>query len=179
LGNQYSLYQQANYDLFIFDYRGYGKSTGKIESEKQLLDDIEKAWHSVIDEYKNKKIVIYGRSLGTSLATHLAKKFDPDLLVLVSPFTSMLEMAQSQYPFLPKLDWLVRYPLRSDQWIQQVNCKTLFLHGSNDTLIPTEHSYRLQALINAPNQLFIINNAGHNDIHRFDEYHQKIIEALP
>ncbi len=172
-------YQQINYDLFIFDYRGYGKSTGKIKSEKELLNDVEIAWRSIADDYIDKKVVIYGRSLGTALATSLAAKINPDLLVLVSPFTSIIDMTQIQYPILPQWDWLIRYPLRSDQWIKDVHCDILFIHGNQDKFIPVKHSQRLQSLATAPTKLLLLEQANHNNIHQFDEYYQAIRLALP
>jgi uncharacterized protein len=62
----------VNYDLFIIDYRGYGKSTGRIESEVQLHADVRAAWEAIAPRYRGKPIVIYGRSLGTGLAASLA-----------------------------------------------------------------------------------------------------------
>src|SRR6267378_4894014 len=59
------LYRSANFDLFMIDYRGYGKSSGRIESEEQLHADVRKAWDIVAPLYAGKRIVIYGRSLGT------------------------------------------------------------------------------------------------------------------
>ena len=65
-------YRRINYDLFMFDYRGYGKSSGHIESEAQLHADVRAAWDAIAPRYRDKPIVVYGRSLGTGLATKLA-----------------------------------------------------------------------------------------------------------
>ena len=65
-------YRRVNYDMFIFDYRGYGKSTGRIRSEKQLHDDVRAAWNTIAPRYRDKPTVIYGRSLGAALAAKLA-----------------------------------------------------------------------------------------------------------
>lgn len=170
-------YQKVNYDMFMFDYRGYGKSTGTVESEEQLHADVRLAWDTVVSEYAGKPVVLYGRSLGAALAVRLATEVDPDLLVLVSPFESMLAMASAQYPIVPTA--LVRYPLRSDELIANVKAPILFVHGDRDTLIPISHSRQLIELATSPTRLLIIENADHNDIHRYPSYLDGLAEALP
>ena len=113
-------YRRVNYDLFILDYRGYGKSTGAIESEAQLHADVRAAWSAIAPRYRGKPIVIYGRSLGTGLAAKLAADVDAQLLVLVSPYSSLAAAAKEEYPFAP--EWLLKYPLRTDQVIGNVKC---------------------------------------------------------
>jgi len=170
-------YQRVNYDLFIFDYRGYGKSTGYIESEKQLHDDVRAAWEKVAPRYPEKPIVIYGRSLGAALAAKLATDVKSDLLILVSPFSSMVAMARQQYPFLP--EWLVRYPLRTDEVIAGIQVPTVFVHGDQDRFIPLSHSHELRKLATSTAKLLIIKGAGHNNIHDFKSYLDGLTLALP
>jgi len=161
-------YRRVNYDLFIFDYRGYGKSTGRIESERQLHDDVRAAWDAIAPRYAGKPIVIYGRSLGTALAAHLARDVHPALLVLVSPYTSLTAVGRRLYPWAP--EWLVRYPLRTDADIDAITNPILLLHGRDDTLIPAEESIKLRALARGRADLVLIDGAGHADIHRFPGY---------
>src|SRR4029077_9786119 len=111
-------YQRVNYDLFIFDYRGYGKSTGRIESEAQLHADVRAAWDVIAPRYQGMPIVLFGRSLGTGLATRLRAEGDPSLLVLVTPFTSLAASAKRHYPYAP--EFLVKYPLPNDTVIGKV-----------------------------------------------------------
>lgn len=174
-GVQY--WREVNYDLFMLDYRGYGKSTGSVESQAQLHDDVRRAWERVVGEYDDKPKVIYGRSLGAALAIKLASDVPADLVVLVSPFSSMLAMARSQYPFVPNS--LLRYPLRNDVLIGDIETPLLFFHGDRDSLIPLSHSERLLELANAPAELQVVTNAGHNDVHEFASYLQGLGRALP
>ncbi len=170
-------YQRVNYDMFIFDYRGYGKSSGRIQSEQQLFSDVKQAWDFIAPQYAGKPVVIYGRSLGTALAVELATKVSPDLLVLVSPYSSMEAMAKQRYPLVPS--GILRYPLRTDEMIGQVQSETVILHGSEDAFIPLTHSYELQPLINAPLKLLTVDGAGHNDIHQFPGYLEGFANVLP
>jgi pimeloyl-ACP methyl ester carboxylesterase len=164
-------YRRANYDLFMIDYRGFGKSTGSIDSEAQLEADVRKAWDAVAPLYAGRKIVIYGRSVGTGLAAKLASEVDATMLVLVSPYISMTELAHSYYPFVPGA--LVRYPLRTDLLLPQIKMPVLLIHGSEDELIPFSHSLILKSL--APQaELIRIEGAHHNDIHQYPAF----IDAL-
>jgi hypothetical protein len=161
-------YRRVNYDLFIFDYRGYGKSTGQIESEDQLAADVRTAWDTIAPRYKGKPIVIYGRSLGTGLAARLARDVDPTLLVLVSPYTSLAAIGKREYPLVPER--LNRYPLRTDAVIGDIRCPILLVHGTADTLIPFSESERLKTLARAPVELLPIPGVGHHDVHRSPVY---------
>jgi alpha-beta hydrolase superfamily lysophospholipase len=161
-------YRRVNYDLFIVDYRGYGKSTGHIESEAQLYADARAAYDAMAPLYRDKPIVIYGRSLGTALAASLARDVQPRLLVLVSPFSSLAASAAQAYPWAP--EWVLKYPLRTDTIIGDVKSPILLIHGSEDKLIPLSHSERLKALARSPVELLVVPGAGHSDIHKFPVY---------
>lgn len=169
------LYRQAGYDLVMPDYRGYGKSTGHIESEAQLMDDVRAVWRTVAPRYQGLRRVIYGRSLGSGLAAQLAADLQPELTVLVSPYRSMLALADEHYPLVP--GFVLRYPLRSDLAVPRIHTPLLLMHGSGDELIGVRHSQALQAL--APGaRLLEIDGAGHADIHRHPAYLDGLRRAL-
>ena len=92
-------YRRVNYDLFMLDYRGYGKSTGAIESEAQLDADVRTAWNAIAPRYRGKPIVIYGRSLGTGLAASSPPTSMRSCLSLVSPYSSLAAAAKEDYPY--------------------------------------------------------------------------------
>ncbi len=160
-------YRRANFDLFILDYRGYGKSSGKIESEAQLHEDVRAAWKFIAPRYAGKKIVVYGRSLGTGLAAELASEIQPDLTVLVSPYLSLNAMAQLRYPWLPA--FINRYPMHTDQWLPGIRTPVLIVHGDIDGVIPLEQGQALAA-VRPGTELVVVPGAGHNDIHKFPLY---------
>ena len=172
-------YRRVNFDLFMIDYRGYGKSTGHIESEAQLRADVRAAWATVAPQYAGRKIVIYGRSLGTGLAAGLAAEMSatraPDLTVLVSPYTSMAAVAGERYRWVPQ--WVLRYPMRTDRLIANIRGPVLLIHGEKDPLIAPRHSDALKAL--APGaSLARIPGAAHNDLQQFDAYLNTFAKAL-
>ena len=172
-------YRRANFDLFMIDYRGYGKSSGRIESEAQLRSDVRAAWASVAPQYAGRKVVVYGRSLGTGLAAGLAAEMSatraPDLTVLVSPYTSMAALTAEHYRWVPQA--VLRYPMRTDQLIGSIRGPVLLIHGEKDSLIAPSHSDALKALVPGAT-LARIPGAAHNDLQEFDAYLNTFARAL-
>ncbi len=170
-----AVYRRANVDLFMIDYRGYGKSTGTIDNEAQLRADVRAAWDSIAPEYVGRRTIIVGRSLGTALAAGLGAEVSPDMTVLVSPYRSMIAMGKLQFPWVPSM--LLRYPLATEDDAARITGPVLVLHGEVDRLIPMEHS---EAIVErTPGaQLIRVHGAGHDDIHEFPEYQAAFGKAL-
>ena len=168
-------YRAANFDLFMIDYRGYGKSSGHISSEAQLRQDVASAWAQVAPRYRGLRTVFLGRSLGTALAAGLAAQVQPDLTILVSPYWSITELARRHYPMLPS--WLLRYPLATWRDVPRIEGPLLLLHGDRDALIPPEHSQRLAALARTAS-LVIVAGAAHNDVQDFPAYRNAVAARL-
>jgi alpha-beta hydrolase superfamily lysophospholipase len=164
-------YRRLNLDLFMLDYRGYGKSSGRIDSQAQLEADVRAAWASIAPRYAGLRRVVMGRSLGSALAAGLAAEVQPELTVLISPYESMAALAAEHYRWVPQA--LLRYPLRTDLALARVKSPLLLVHGERDDLISPQHSERLLRL--APHaQRALIAGAGHNDLQQFPAY----LEAL-
>lgn len=166
-------YRAEAFDLFMIDYRGYGKSNGHIQSQKQLIDDVLQSWNQVSPEYidANIPIMIYGRSIGTFLAAELSTKVEHDALVLVSPYSSLKTLVKEKLRWLPSS--ILRFPLNTQSLIEEklikYPAKTTLIHGAQDLTIPIEHAHRL-ASINDEISLVEVDAAAHNDIHDFSLY---------
>jgi uncharacterized protein len=169
------LYRRVNLDLFIIDYRGYGKSTGRIESEAQLHADVRRAWDQVAPQYADRRKIIFGRSLGTGLAAKLAAEVAPDKVVLVSPYKSMVAMVREIYPFVPA--FLLRYPLLTDRHITQIRAPITIFHGENDELIPPAHALHLQTLAKGT-RVVLIPRGRHNDLQEIPAYIEELAKTL-
>jgi uncharacterized protein len=170
-----AFYQKTNFDLFMIDYRGFGKSTGRIKSEEQLIRDVHASWKQVIGEYEDKLKIVYGRSLGTALAAELSLAVRPDMTILVSPYYSMHEMARLYYPWVP--GFILRYPLDTAHYLEQIQNPVMIIHGDQDTIIPLEHSQRLTT-VSENASLITIPGAMHDDIHNFKKYDATLRQAL-
>jgi uncharacterized protein len=168
-------YRRLNLDLYMIDYRGYGKSPGQIGSEAQLMADVRAAWQAVAPAYAGKPRVFFGRSLGTGPAAMLAAELQPDLTILVSPYFSMQRLAAEHYPWVPGP--VLRYPLRTDLALPRIQGPVLLVHGEDDTLIPAAHSADLLPLAHRGTRAAIA-GAGHNDLQRVPAYSEALTAAL-
>lgn len=173
-------FREANFDLVMFDYRGFGKSGGRIESEAQLQADVAAVWAHFAPQYAGRPVVIGGQSLGTGLAAALAAQLcaagrAPQLTLMVSPYSSMQALADEHYPWVPSA--VLRYRLASLEHVARLSCRLLLVHGDRDELIGIHHSQALaQAMPGA--QLLRVEGAGHSDVHQFPSYRQGVAAAL-
>jgi pimeloyl-ACP methyl ester carboxylesterase len=173
-------FRQASFDVVMFDYRGFGKSTGQIESEEQLRADVRAVWDQVAPLYAGKRVVISGQSLGTSLAAGLAAQLGsdghaPDLTLLVSPYSSMRALAAELYPWVPSQ--VLRYPLLTLDFAAKLLGPVMLIHGERDELIPIHHSEQLCSAMRSA-QLLRVTGAGHSDVHQFPTVRQALASAL-
>jgi pimeloyl-ACP methyl ester carboxylesterase len=175
-GHVASDFTERGYDVLIPDYRGYGKSTGTLTHERMLLEDALVAYTYLREHYADRDIIMYGRSLGTGIATYVASIHAPSMLVLETPYVSMKELALRQFPFVPSM--LLKYPLHTDRWISDVACPVYLLHGTRDEVIPYDSSERLLPLIRSEHQLFTIPGGGHNNLVTFPEYRAALDHIL-
>jgi uncharacterized protein len=168
-------YRRLNLDLFMLDYRGYGKSSGSIASQAQLEADVRAAWAAVAPGYAGTLRVIAGRSLGTALAAGLAAEVQPERTLLISPYESMAALAAEHYRWVPR--GLLRYPLRTDEALARVRSPVLLVHGERDEVIAASHSERL--LRAAPHaERVVIGGAGHNDLQDVPQYLEAVAARL-
>jgi pimeloyl-ACP methyl ester carboxylesterase len=173
-------FRQANFDVVMFDYRGYGKSSGCIESEAQLHADVQAVWRHFAPLYEGKRVVISGQSLGTGLAAGLAAQLcaagrAPDLTLLVSPYSSMRALAGELYPWVPMQ--VLRYPLHTLEHAAKLLGPVMLIHGEKDELIPIHHSEKLAGAMRSA-QLLRVDGAGHSDVHQFPTVRKALVSAL-
>jgi pimeloyl-ACP methyl ester carboxylesterase len=173
-------FRQANFDVVMFDYRGFGKSSGQIESEEQLRADVAAVWAHFAAAYEGKRVVISGQSLGTGLAAGLAAQLcseghAPDLTLLVSPYSSMRNLAMELYPWVPVQ--VLRYPLHTLEHAAKLLGPVMLIHGDKDELIPIHHSETLCKSMRSA-ELVRITGAGHGDVHQFPDVRKALASAL-
>jgi hypothetical protein len=156
------MFHRLGYSTLIFDYRGYGNSGGK-PTEQGTYRDAEAAWRYLTEQRHTPecRIVLFGESLGGAVASCLATRQKPAALVIASGFTSVPELGQQLYPYLPvKLVANIRYDTR--EYLRAVTAPVLIAHSPQDDIIPFEHGRALYAAANPPKQ-FLELAGGHND----------------
>jgi fermentation-respiration switch protein FrsA (DUF1100 family) len=167
----------AGCSLLSFDYRGYGSSQGQ-PSEQGLYLDGEAVWQWLQDRAAAEKLPasILGKSLGSAVAIHVAAQTPPASLILDSALTSMREVVAVNAPWLPQA--MIPKLFESLPHVSRIICPTLVIHGRQDSLVPLTQGQLIFDALPGPKQLHIIDQAGHNDISSFPEYHQRIIQFL-
>ena len=157
------------YDVFVMDYRGYGKSTGK-KTEPAMYKDAQLCYDYLQKSYKENTIIVYGRSLGGTFATYVASQNNPKQLILEATFYSMTQVIHNKFPILP-YNKLLNFKFETDQFISKVKSPTLIFHGSKDRLVSVDLSKKLYEKSNKENTTFIeINEATHHNIGEFEAY---------
>jgi fermentation-respiration switch protein FrsA (DUF1100 family) len=157
------LFHDLGLTTLIFDYRGYGRSTGR-PSEPGTYRDAEAAWHYLTQQHHvpPEEIVLFGRSLGAAIAAELATRHRPAALIVESAFTSVPDMAARLYPYLPAR-WLARLHYPTVDYLAAAPCPVLVVHSREDEIIPVSHGERLYAAAREPKRLLEIHgdhNAG-------------------
>ncbi|MEM7036217.1 MAG: alpha/beta fold hydrolase [Bacteroidota bacterium] len=127
----------AGFDVFLIDYRTFGKSTGP-RTQEGIYADAEAAWQYLAQRYGPDKINIFGTSMGSGIATHTAKNHPPRKLILEAPYTSIKDVAAGRFPWLP-IGMLIRFPFPSIDNLPGLDSDILVLHGTEDKVIPYAH----------------------------------------
>jgi fermentation-respiration switch protein FrsA (DUF1100 family) len=158
-------FSRRGFSILVFDYRGYGLSGGDVGHESGLYSDGEAAVDFVVKEKAAapERIVLYGQSLGTAVATDVATRRKVGALVLESGFSSASSVATGALPWLPRgLHSLAQNRFDSAEKLKRINVPVLVSHGDPDPVIPLDEGRALFAAANQPKAFLILPGAGHN-----------------
>lgn len=169
-------FTRNGYDVIMMDYRGFGKSIGK-RTQKALKRDAQVVYNKLKEKVAEQHIIVYGRSLGSGLATKLASTNNPRMLVLDAPYYSLTKIAGRFMPFMP-LSWLIKYPLPTYKWMKYVQCPIHIIHGTDDKLIPYRTSVKLSKIKPTLTELHTIIGGGHKNLNNFESYHKMLSQIL-
>lgn len=176
-GNEASYLCRFGYDVWVMDYRTFGKSTGEI-SEKALYADADKFYQEVENKTPLKNTIIFGRSLGCTFASFIASKFNPNLLILEAPFYSLTDVLKLRFPFLPHKK-VLNYQFPSFQFAESIKCQTIIFHGDQDETIPKPQGEKLFEVIASQNKEFVVlEGAGHKNQLDFPKYTETLGRVL-
>jgi len=157
-----NIFYNLGLNCFIFDYRGYGSSEGKPGEEGTYLDAM--AAYKWLTEEKNVSpddIIIFGRSLGGSIAAQLAAKVQAGALIIESAFTSYVDIGRKFYLYMP-VRWFASFSYRTIDYVKDVRCPVMIIHSRNDEVVPFEFGLELYEAANEPKE-FVEIFGSHND----------------
>ncbi len=177
-GSVADTFTDLNYEIFIPDYRGYGKSEGTISSEAQLHRDIQTLYDHLKEAYPENRIIILGHSIGSGMAAKLAAENDPKLLILQAPYYSLPDLAENTPPLniFPKI--LFKYRLETFKYLQQTKVPVVVIHGDEDEVIYYGSSVKLQQEFKPKDTLITLQGYGHNNFLTSEKYRREIGEVL-
>lgn len=170
------LYTNLNYDIFILDYRGFGKSEGKIKSEKQLFEDNQIVFDKIKERYSEKNIIVIGYSIGSGMAAKLASENSPKHLILQAPYFSLTDLVKNKYSLIPS--FLLKYKIETEKFLDDCKMPLTIFHGDNDNVIYYGSSVKLKNKYKDKIDFITLNGESHNGINENYEYAIQLMNIL-
>jgi hypothetical protein len=169
-------FTRKGYECWIWDYPGFGKSTGEL-SEQKLYDFALVLYKLARSRWPPSKIILYGRSMGTGIATELADIRDCRRLILESPFYSLESLG---YHYLPIYPWgrMLHYHFPIYSHLPEVTAPVTIFHGTDDRTFPYSNASRLKPILKPVDEFISIVGAGHNNLHDFPLFSKKLDSVL-
>jgi pimeloyl-ACP methyl ester carboxylesterase len=155
-------YTALHYDVFLLDYRGYGKSEGAISGQTQFFEDVQTVYDSLKRIYPENKIIVLGYSIGTGPATKVASANNPKLLILQAPYYSLADMMRHAYPIIPT--FILKYKFETNNYLKDCKAPVVVFHGNQDEVIYYGSSLKLRSIFKKQDTLITLEGQGHNGI---------------
>ncbi len=169
-------YTSLHYDLFLLDYRGFGKSESEINSQSQLHADNQTVYDELKKQYAENKIIVLGYSIGTGLAAKVASANHPKLLILQAPYYSMTDLVSHIYPTIPT--FILKYKLETNEYLKSCTMPVVVFHGDQDKTIYYGSSIKLKDEFKSGDTLIILKGQGHNGITYNEAYIKEMKQLL-
>lgn len=177
-GSVEETFTSLGYDVFIPDYRGYGKSEGAIKSEVQVHEDMQILYDKLKEEYFENQIIVLGHSIGSGMAARLAAENDPKLLILQAPPYSLPDLMRYAYPFRLFPTFLLKYKLETGKYVEAAEMPVVVLHGDQDEMVYYGSSIQLRNHFQPKDTLITLEGFGHNNFLDTERYKREIKKIL-
>ena len=168
-------FTRHGYEVWMLDYPGFGKSTGKF-SEENLYTYALVEYKLARSKWPPDHIILYGKSLGTAVAAQLASVRDCRRLILECPYYSMTSLAR-RYLFLYPVGSILHYRFPTNEYLPAVTAPVTIFHGTSDWTVPYNNASSLKPLLKPRDEFITIEGGAHNDLHEHSEFRQKL-EAI-
>ncbi len=178
--NRYSKFAnnftQHGYEVWMPDYPGYGKSTGKL-TEQTLYAEALQVYQLAKAKFPQEKIILYGKSLGSGIATQLASVRDCKRLILETPYYSIASLSKRFFWMYP-VDMVLKYKIPQNEYLQKVVAPVSIFHGTDDWVITYNNALRLKSLLKPTDEFITIEKGDHHNLNDFAVFHQKLDSLL-
>lgn len=170
------LFTKSGFEVWMVDYPGFGKSTGKL-TEEALYEFAEQLYTMAKTKYNPEQIVIYGKSLGTGIAAWLASKHTAKRVILETPYYSMISLVSHYFPIYP-VGKILKYHIPTHTYLSIVNAPVTIFHGTDDGVIPYSNAERLKPLLKPNDEFISIPDGEHINLSEFSLYKEKMDSLL-
>jgi uncharacterized protein len=178
--NRYAKYApnftKHGYEVWMIDYPGYGKTTGK-RTEQRFYNDADLVYKTAAQRMDDDRILIYGKSLGTGIAAELASRRLCKHLFLETPYYSISSLAAFHFPIYP-VKQMSSYQFPTYVFLASVKAPVTIFHGTHDRLIPYPHTLKLKKLLKEGDEFITIQKGEHNNLPEFKQYREKLDSLL-
>ncbi len=171
-----SNFTSNGYEVWMLDYPGFGKSTGKF-AEQELYGYALQLYKLARTKYKPVEIIIYGKSLGTCIASQLASVRDCKYLILETPCYSMTSLVAHYFPIYP-VSRMLHYHFPTNEYLKDATAPIIIFHGTDDGVVPYSNAKRLIPVLKHNDEFITIDGGSHNDLNSFPLFHQKLDSLL-
>lgn len=170
------LFLDNNYEVWMPDYPGFGKSRGDI-TELKLNEEAYQVKRLANQYYPDSNIIVYGRSFGTGIAANLSSSVKVKQLVLEAPYYSIPDLFSSYVPIYPMAS-MANFKFPVGEYLKEVECPVTIFHGTIDEVIPSKSSIKLKSSLKTNDRLILIRNGKHNDLSSSDVYKKTMTDIL-
>jgi len=178
--NRYARYAvnftRHGYEVWITDYPGYGKTTGKL-TEENLYMQAKEVYKLARSKFGKDRIIVYGKSLGSGIASYLASKETCRRLILETPYYSIPDLFGNYAPFYP-ISALSHFKLPTGEYIKELNIPITIFHGTEDWIIPYRCAAKLKQFLKPGDEFITIEKGSHNNLNDFPLFHEKLDSVL-
>jgi alpha-beta hydrolase superfamily lysophospholipase len=170
------MFTEQGYEVWMPDYPGYGKSTGKITEEKLYSYSLQ-LYKLASKRFRSDSIIVFGKSMGSGLATYLASNVACKRVILETPYYSLSSVAQHFFPIYP-MELMTKVKIPSWEYLQQVSEPVTILHGTGDMIVPLSNALKLKPLLKKTDEFITIEGGSHNDLRDYPLFTQKMDSLL-
>jgi len=169
-------FTSLGYEVWMEDYPGFGKSTGK-RTEEKLYQQAMQVMELATGRYGKDSILVYGKSFGTGIAAFVAASSNCKRLILETPYYNIPSLFECYAPIYPARS-MSTYKIPTNEFLEDVKCPITIFHGTNDGVIPFINAIRLRTVIKPTDEFVMIPGGTHHNLAEFPLYRQKLDSLL-